>query len=456
MKKIFIFKLCCLLLIMAGVKSNAQSGVTQPGEAQPGEAQSAMVEVETGFKAVDGFMLFLPEGYQDGEEKEWPLIFFLHGAGERGDSLALVKKHGPLKMAEQQADFPFIVVAPQCPEGRWWYASELKVLLDKVISNYRVDQERVYLTGLSMGGYGSWEMAMRYPHMFAAVAPVCGGGNPEQVCRMQKLPVWNFHGAKDPVVPLAASEQMVYALQDCGTEVRFTVYPEVEHEAWEPAYSNPELYSWFLEHKRPRDWEELSRFSEEDENRHIAADSGWIIFTGSSSIRMWPDIQEDFKVEKILNRGFGGSQISDLLKHYDKLILQYKPRQVVVYSGDNDIEAGKSPERVAADVKVLHHQLARDLPNTSFVFISIKPSLARAAKFDKMQEANRLIREYLETQPNARYVDVTEAMMKNGASPAGAGTSARQIREDLFLEDGLHMNEKGYRIWREALQPYIK
>lgn len=427
-----MFSLCCLAFVLPLVKTTAQS---------------KMAEVETGFKAVDGFMLFLPEGYEEDAEQDWPLIFFLHGAGERGDSLALVMKHGPLKMAAAQPDFPFVVVAPQCPGGRWWHADELKILLDKVMGNYNIDKDRVYLTGLSMGGYGSWELAMRYPSMFAAVAPVCGGGNPEQVCRIKELPVWNFHGAQDPIVPLAASEQMIYALEDCGTDVRFTVYPEVGHDAWEPAYNNPELYSWFLQHKRPRDWEEFNRFREEDAKRNLVADSGWLVFTGSSSIRMWPDLQNDFKADKTLNRGFGGSQVSDLLKHYGELILKYKPRQVVVYSGDNDIEAGKSPERVAADLKMLQYQIERDLPNTSFVYISIKPSISRLSKFDKMEEANRLIREYLETRPNARFVDITAAMMEG---------NSRQPRKDLFLEDGLHMNRRGYRIWREALQPYIK
>ncbi len=199
------------------------------------------------------YLLFLPAGYNPNGAKRWPLILFLHGMGERGntlDDLELVKKHGIPKLVDQRPDFPFIAVSPQCPKRTFWdhEVESLNALLDEVIAAHAVDAHRVYLTGLSMGGFGAWALATAYPERFAAIAPICGGGDPETVCALKDVPVWVFHGAKDPVVPLSESEQMVAALKACGGDVRFTVYPDAEHDSWSETYANPALYEWFLAH----------------------------------------------------------------------------------------------------------------------------------------------------------------------------------------------------------------
>ncbi len=195
------------------------------------------------------YLLFLPQGY--GEiPKEWPMIFFLHGAGERGDDVELVKKHGPPKIVEESLDFPFVVLSPQCPEEKWWSPDSLIVLLDEIVSKYAIDEERIYLTGLSMGGFGTWSLACEYPERFAAAVPICGGGIPYRTRNMVNIPTWVFHGAKDAVVPLEESEDMVKALTKYGGDVRLTVYPEAGHDSWTETYNNPDLYQWFLSHRR--------------------------------------------------------------------------------------------------------------------------------------------------------------------------------------------------------------
>ncbi|MFS0518275.1 prolyl oligopeptidase family serine peptidase [Nostoc sp. UIC 10607] len=181
-----------------------------------------------------------------------PTILFLHGAGERGSNLDNVKRHGVAKIVEQQSDFPFIVISPQCPQGEYWNVKRLGTLLDEVIASYPVDPNRVYLTGLSMGGYGTWHLAAVQPERFAAIAPICGGGNPQAARKLKNLPVWAFHGAKDNVVPLSESEIMVSALKACDGNVKFTVYPEANHDSWTQTYNNPELYEWFLRHQRQK------------------------------------------------------------------------------------------------------------------------------------------------------------------------------------------------------------
>jgi len=197
------------------------------------------------------YLLALPQGYGEKDQK-WPLMLFLHGAGERGSNLELVKKHGPAKLIEQGKDMPFVVVSPQCPTGQWWLEriETLIALLDEVQSKYAVDPDRVYLTGLSMGGFGTWGLACAHPERFAAVAPICGGGQRYRADRLRNVPVWAFHGAKDPVVPLAESQTMVDAVNRTGGQAKLTVYPEAQHDSWTATYDNAELYDWLLSYKR--------------------------------------------------------------------------------------------------------------------------------------------------------------------------------------------------------------
>ena len=195
------------------------------------------------------YLLFLPKQYGS-RGNRWPLILFLHGAGERGDDLELVKTLGLPAVLDGQEEFPFIVVAPQCPEGGWWSTDVLNALLEEIIDNYSVGEDRVYATGLSMGGYGTWNLAVEYPRRFAAIAPICGGGISLLAYRLKDVPVWAFHGAKDDAVALSESEKMVDSLRESGGNVRFTVYPEAGHDSWTQTYDNPELYEWFLQHRR--------------------------------------------------------------------------------------------------------------------------------------------------------------------------------------------------------------
>jgi predicted peptidase len=198
-----------------------------------------------------GYLLALPNGYGE-KDRKWPLMIFLHGAGERGANLELVKKHGPPKLIEQGKDLPFIVVSPQCPSEDWWpeKVETLIALLDEIQSKYAVDPERVYLTGLSMGGFGTWTLGCQHPERFAAIAPICGGGQRYRAGKLKDVPVWAFHGAKDPVVPLAESQTMVDAVTRAGGQARLTVYPDAQHDSWTATYDNPEFYKWLLSHKR--------------------------------------------------------------------------------------------------------------------------------------------------------------------------------------------------------------
>ena len=202
------------------------------------------------------YLLSLPKGYGDDATKAWPIILFLHGAGERAvNDMTLLRNHGIPRVVEER-DLPFITVSPQCPPNSWWseHLEALLGLLDETMTTYRVDRRCVYLTGISMGGYGSWHLASAHAQRFAAVVPICGGGPwfygfPERVVALKDTPVWAFHGAKDQTVPLAESERLVKVLKECGGNVRFTVYPDAGHDSWTETYNNDELYAWLLQQR---------------------------------------------------------------------------------------------------------------------------------------------------------------------------------------------------------------
>jgi poly(3-hydroxybutyrate) depolymerase len=230
----------------AGVLSLA--GCPQPvppvGDLQ---AETLQTKITKSIKA--DYLLFLPADY-DKDKRDWPLVLFLHGAGERGDNVQMVKKEGLPKLLAAGKQFPFILVAPQCPLDQGWDNDVLIALLDDVAARYRVDRDRICVTGLSMGGYGTWALAAACPNRFAAIAPMCGGGSVRQVPSIAHVPAWVFHGARDNAVPLQESQDMVIGLRQFGGKVKFTVYPEASHDCWTAAYNTPALYDWMLQQRR--------------------------------------------------------------------------------------------------------------------------------------------------------------------------------------------------------------
>jgi predicted peptidase len=198
------------------------------------------------------YLLWLPADYKKEKEKTYPLMIFLHGSGERGDSLELVKRNGPPSFLDNSTDFQFITVSPQCPVGKRWNTEDLQVLLEQILAKYRIDHDRIYLTGLSMGGFGTWAWACAYPDQFAAIAPVCGGGDQQFAKYLKNLPVWAFHGEADSVVPVKRTIEMVQAVNSAGGSAKMTIYRGVGHNSWENAYNDPELYKWLLQHTKKK------------------------------------------------------------------------------------------------------------------------------------------------------------------------------------------------------------
>jgi predicted peptidase len=212
------------------------------------------------------YRLLRPAKVEDGQR--YPLVIFLHGAGERGTDNEKQLVHGVPQFVANREKYPCFLIAPQCPGPQKWVevdwgaathtqpkepgdaGRQVLELIEKSLKELPVDPKRVYLTGLSMGGYGTWDLAARKPDWFAAVAPVCGGADEATAPKIKNLPTWVFHGAKDTAVKPERSRNMVAALKKAGGSPKYTEYPTVGHNSWDNAYSDPAFYEWLLAQKK--------------------------------------------------------------------------------------------------------------------------------------------------------------------------------------------------------------
>jgi predicted peptidase len=194
------------------------------------------------------YLLYVPAAYAKDAAAQWPLILFLHGSEQRGDNPALLDGMALLDFAQKEKDFPFIAVFPQCPRNTHWPPGIVKKVLDAVELKLRIDRERVYLTGFSMGGFGTWQTAAAFPRTFAAIAPISGMSDLPDVPRLKDVPVWAFHGALDENVPVTESRKMIETLWKSGAPAQLTVYPSLAHDCWTITYRDSRLYLWFLDH----------------------------------------------------------------------------------------------------------------------------------------------------------------------------------------------------------------
>ncbi len=194
----------------------------------------------------------------------------------------------------------------------------------------------------------------------------------------------------------------------------------------------------------PAKWEKEIAAFEQADAAHPPA-KGSIVFIGSSSIRMWKTLDADFPDQKVLNRGFGGSEMEDSVAFVDRIVFPYEPKMIVVYAGGNDINSGKTPERVFSDFKAFVAKVRTKMPDVEIAYISIAGNPKRWAQVDKVKEANRLIEEYTKQEKGTKFINVFPAMMGPDGTP----------KPDIFLPDNLHMNAKGYAIWTEIVKSYL-
>lgn len=255
-KKIIYVFVALLLAIVSCSKSETKSIVTPPDTGTPSQPEKGdtFSKQPIGFSnrklvkpadIISDYLVYIPDGYNEKKDYKWPVVFFLHGIGERNQDVSVLRQVGLSRVMKGKE---FIMIAPMAKD--WWSSGSLEVLYKEVMDSLHVDNSRVYLTGLSMGGYGTWDWGSLHAEHFAAIVPICGGGDLARMPKLQKMPVWAFHSADDPTVNVNESRRLVNELKRLGGNIQYTEYPDGGHDAWTRAYNTPELFTWLLkQHK---------------------------------------------------------------------------------------------------------------------------------------------------------------------------------------------------------------
>ncbi len=239
-------------MVLLLTSCHAPRVITVDSKEHPLDVPSAQTRQTAQAFESTNYLLYLPEEYNK-EEKRWPLILYLHGKSLRGDNVEMLKGSGLAALLEKDLKVPFVVVSPQCPPDRYWMTEDetLIRLVDHVVSTYAIDPQRIYVTGHSMGGRGTWLLAYKHPEKFAAIVPMSDAPVDDAWARqVAKVPAWVFHGTKDDLEPFERTAQFVAALKKLGAEVKLTPLPERDHFILD-TYENQEIYDWMLKHKRP-------------------------------------------------------------------------------------------------------------------------------------------------------------------------------------------------------------
>lgn len=428
---------------------------TMPSAAQQ-RAQHPVQSMSEHRFAIEGkpvlpYRRFAPAGLDAGARA--PLVLFLHGAGERGDDNRAQLRHGVREFVEpaRQAARPCFVVAPQCPAGVWWDVDLLLELASTLAAEPGVDPDRVYVTGLSMGGYATWRMIARRPDLFAAAIPICGGGEPAAAAVLRDLPIWAFHGDADRVVPRDLSRSMVDAIRKAGGVAKYTEYPGVGHDSWTATYDDDDVHAWLFEQRRParielRDGDRIVFFGDSI-TQNGAEPGGYIEHFGAGLAARDPRVQ----VERI-GAGVSGNRVPDLVERVERDVLERKPDVVVVYIGINDVwhsleGRGTDPGAFEAGLR----ELARRLGSAGVRALLCTPSVI-GEKPTGENPLDRALDEFADiTRRVAREVGVPLVDLRREFVAALATHPAERADRGILTTDGVHLAAAGERLVAGAL-----
>lgn len=449
------------------------------------------------FTAADGaalnYRLLSPKNPEAG--KKYPLVLFLHGAGERGTDNAIQLKHGAPLFAkpEVREKFPCFVLVPQCPPDKTWSAVKgwtgpsafsaeptepMKLVLgvlEGLLKDSPVDADRLYVTGLSMGGYGTWDLVTRSPERWAAAVPICGGGDAARIAAAKDVPLWAFHGALDPTVPPVRTRELILALRAAGGQPMFSDYPYVKHDSWLLAYAEPELLPWMFAQKRgqpavpfatiasplaqppsslcPGDgpmqsgmwFRTMWKKNREQWAKDKDADQGAVVFFGDSITQGWKSLAQDFPQLKVANRGINGDTTRGLRTRLGD-VLDLRPRAVSILIGTNDLDQGAEPDVILTNLRAIVadlHKASADLP---IILNKVMPRGPRPGLYpDKIKALNALLETAFKDDAKVTFCD-TWTLFDNGS-----GGCKREEFPDL-----LHPNAAGYAKWTAALAPIFE
>ena len=452
------------------------------------------------FSSADGaklpYRLLKPANIEAG--KKYPLVVFLHGAGERGDDNKAQLKNGvgAFAKADSREKYPCFVFAPQCPKDKKWVDMEwggatgtapadpgpmeplVLGAMDALAEEFAIDRDRIYVTGLSMGGFGTWDLITRHPEKFAAAIPVCGGGDKEKADAAKPVPVWAFHGLADNVVLPVRSQDMVAGLRAAGGTAALTEYPGVAHDSWTIAYSEPNLLHWLFAQRRGQPAQKMAlavsqytALAMPPEN--VFPGSGplqlapwfqklwmmrrtefsWnkdreqrpVVFFGDSITQGWATLAKDFPNVFVVNRGISGDTSRGLRYRLKEDVLDLHPRAVSMLIGTNDLALGGTPTQVMDNLRAIVAELEKQNRNTRIVLNLVMPRGPKPDAPDlfpkKIKELNALIQGF--AKKNTRIVVCDTWSIFDD----GTGSCKKEEFPDM-----LHPNKIGYAKWKDALE----
>lgn len=450
------------------------------------------------FESADGklpYRILKPAGFD--AAKKYPLVVLLHGAGERGeDNKAQLKWGGSLFSDPKTMEkYPAFVLVPQCPKDRKWveidWSAENPVapadagptqklllgIIDGVQKEFPVDADRVYVTGLSMGGYGTWDLITRYPEKWAAAAPICGGGDKTKGAAAKGVPVWAFHGSADNVVKPARTKEMVDAITAAGGNVVHTVYPGIAHDSWSSAFSEPNYLAWMFAQKRGTpakmelaasaltalamppenvfpgagplqlgDWfKKLWQQKRVEFSKNKDAEKGAIVFLGDSITQGWTSAQKDFPTRKIANRGISGDTSRGVRYRLKEDVLDLNPKAVSILIGTNDLALGGTTEQIIDNVKAIIAELQKQNANVPIILNRVMPRGGEQDFPAKIAKLNGLIDGLAAADKRLTICD------SFGIFDDGTGKCKKGEFPDM-----LHPNAAGYAIWKSALEATLE
>ncbi len=437
------------------------------------------------------YRLLKPKNYD--AAKKYPLVLFLHGAGERGaDNVAQLKHGAPLfAKPDVREKFPCFVVAPQCPPEQKWadidWSSDTPTqpakvspsmgltlgALDVLQKEFSIDADRLYVTGLSMGGYGTWDLITRFPEKWAAAVPICGGGDKAKAALAKGVPIWAFHGANDPTVKLVRTVEMIDAIRAAGANPLYSEYPYVQHDSWSNAYGESQLLPWLFAQRRGQaavPFEKVAGSLEQppsnqcpgagpmqsglwfrslwkqrrgDWDKAKAADQGAVVFFGDSITQGWGSLAKDFPNLKTANRGISGDTTRGLRTRIQGDVLDLHPKAVSMLIGTNDLDQGAEPETVAANLKAIVAAFHKADAKMPIIINKTMPRGAKPGRYpEKIRELNALYEAAFKDDPMVTFCDTWTIF------DDGQGTVKKEEFPDL-----LHPNAAGYAKWTAALEP---
>jgi poly(3-hydroxybutyrate) depolymerase/lysophospholipase L1-like esterase len=460
---------------------------------QPADVYEARTFSDAAGKTLN-YRLLKPQNY-DAAQK-YPLVLLLHGAGERGDNNVAQLKYGAALFIkpEVREKYACFVVAPQCPAEQKWadidwtsdaptqppQVSESMGLtlgaLEALGKEFSIDRDRLYVTGLSMGGYGTWDLITRFPDKWAAAMPICGGGDKAKAALAKNVPIWAFHGVEDPAVKLVRTVEMIGAITAAGGNPLYSEYPYVAHDSWNIAFSEPALLPWLFAQKRgqaPVPFEKVAGSLAQPPSNQCAgagpmqsgiwfrnlwlqrrtewskakdADQGAVVFFGDSITQGWNSLARDFPQFKTANRGISGDTTRGLRTRIQGDVLDLHPRAVSMLIGTNDLDQGGTPEVVAENLKAIVADLHKADAKMPIIINKVMPRGPKPGKFpEKIQQLNALYEAAFKDDAMVTFCDTWTLFDDGNAS----------VAKDVF-PDLLHPNGVGYTKWTAALQPIFE